>query len=50
MQGNGVITKMFGWISHPTLDTETDPKDWGLGLVLILIAAFLWSRVIKQLL
>jgi hypothetical protein len=48
-QGNGIISKMFGWIVHPTLDTDTDPKDWAGGLVLVLIASFLWSRVIRQL-
>lgn len=49
-QGNGIITKMFGWILHPSIDTDTDPTDWAAGLVLVLIVAFLWSRVVKQLL
>jgi hypothetical protein len=44
----GIITKIFGWISHPSIDTETDPIDWVSGLVLVIIAAFLWSRVVKQ--
>lgn len=46
--GNGIISKIFGWITHPTFDTETTPTDWIAGLALILIASFLWSRVVKQ--
>jgi hypothetical protein len=45
----GIFPKIFAWIQHPTFDTDTDPKDWALGLVLIVVIAFLWSRVIKQL-
>ena len=44
----GVITKTFDWIMHPTFDTQTSPKEWIAGLALILIVAFLWSRVVKQ--
>ena len=43
--GNG---KIFGWIQHPSIDTDTDPSDWLLGLVLILLLSFLWSRVVRQ--
>jgi hypothetical protein len=46
--GNGIITKIFGWITHPTIDTETEPIDWLAGLVVVLILSFLWSRVVKQ--
>ena len=45
----GIITKIFNWGKHPSFDTTTDPSDWLAGLVLILIVAFLWSRVVKQL-
>lgn len=44
----GIVTKSLNWITHPTFDTDTDPVDWLAGLALILIAAFLWSRVIKE--
>jgi len=44
----GIIAKSLAWITHPTFDTDTDPMDWIYGLVLILIVAFLWSRVVKQ--
>ncbi|HEX3643300.1 MAG TPA: hypothetical protein VHV10_18600 [Ktedonobacteraceae bacterium] len=37
------------WFLHPTFDTDTDPKDWILGLLFVLVVSFLWSRVIKQL-
>jgi hypothetical protein len=45
----GIITKIQAWIMHPSVDTESDPKDWLAGLALVIIAAFLWSRVVKQL-
>jgi hypothetical protein len=45
----GIITKIQNWFTHPTYDTQSDPKDWLAGLALIVIAAFLWSRVVKQL-
>lgn len=48
MNGNSIVGKISTWIQHPTFDTETDPKDWLAGLALIIIAAFLWSRVVKQ--
>ena len=44
----GIVTKLFSWIQSPSLDTETDPKDWLAGLVIVLLIAFLWSRVVKQ--
>ena len=47
--GTSIFGKIFTWIQHPTFDTATDPKDWLAGLVLIVIVAFLWSRVVKQL-
>jgi hypothetical protein len=47
--GSSIFGKIFNWIQHPSFDTSTTPTDWAAGLVLILIACFLWSRVIKQL-
>lgn len=47
--GVSIFGKIFTWIQHPSFDTDTDPKDWLLGLLLIVVAAFLWSRVVKQL-
>lgn len=44
----GYITKIFDWIKHPTFDTAATPKDWIYGLIVVLILAFLWSRVVKQ--
>jgi hypothetical protein len=46
---NSIFPTIFAWIQHPTFDTDTDPKDWFYGLLLIIAVAFLWSRVIKQL-
>lgn len=45
----GIITKIMNWTQHPTFDTDNSPKDYAAGLALIVIAAFLWSRVVKQL-
>ena len=44
----GFVTKIFAWIQHPSIDTESDPKDWVYGLLAVLILAFLWSRVVKH--
>jgi hypothetical protein len=46
---NGIISKTFNWIAHPSFDTQNDTSDYLLGLVLIVVVAFLWSRVVKQL-
>lgn len=45
----GIITKIFNWTKHPSIETDNNPSDYAAGLALILIAAFLWSRVVKQL-
>lgn len=44
--GNGLISKIFGWFSHPFNDDST-PTQWLAGLVLLLILAFMWSTVVK---
>lgn len=46
--GASIVGKISSWIQHPTFDTTTDPINWVAGLVLIVIVAFLWSRVVKQ--
>jgi hypothetical protein len=38
---------MFAWIEHPS-KSGGDTLDWFAGLVLILIASFLWSTVVRQ--
>jgi hypothetical protein len=43
----GLITKIFSWVSHPLYDDST-LKDWLMGLALILVVAFLWSTVVRQ--
>lgn len=45
--GNGLITKIFNWIWHPSNSSET-LTDWGAGLVVVLIASFLWATVVHQ--
>jgi hypothetical protein len=43
----GVISKCFDWLWHPQNDDSTVTQ-WVAGLVLILIAAFLWSTVVAK--
>jgi hypothetical protein len=47
MGGNGVISKILSWIMHP-LNSEGTPTEWLAGLVLLIIASFLWSTVVRQ--
>jgi hypothetical protein len=46
--GEGLITKIFSWIWSPSNSTET-LQDWAAFFVLALIAAYLWSTVVKVL-
>ncbi len=45
--GNGLISKIMSWFTHPFNDQST-PQEWLAGIVLILILAFLWSTVVKM--
>jgi len=45
--GEGLISKVFTWIWHPSNSEET-LTDWAGFLVLVLIVSFLWSTVIKM--
>jgi len=45
--GDGIISKIYGWIWHPGNSQET-LTDWSLFLVLALIASFLWATVIRM--
>ena len=45
----GIVTKLFAWVAHPSIEQDQEPKDWALGLVVVLAIAFLWSRVVRQL-
>jgi hypothetical protein len=44
----GLISKTLAWISHPFND-DSDPIDWFAFFVLTLIVAYLWSKVLRQL-
>lgn len=44
---NGVVGHIFAWGQHP-LYSEGTLWEWGAGLVLILIAAFLWHTVLQN--
>jgi len=43
----GGISKMFDWLWHPSQDSGTVAQ-WMGGLMLILIASFLWATVINK--
>jgi hypothetical protein len=45
----GLIGKIFSWGSSPTY-SDTTVQVWLYGLALVLILAFLWSTVVKQVL
>lgn len=47
MEDDGLISKIFTWFTHASYD-ESTTKQWLLGLALVLVFAFLWSTVIKQ--
>lgn len=44
--GEGIITKIYSWIWHPSNSDET-LTDWAAFLILALLAAYLWSTVIR---
>lgn len=46
---NSVIGGILNWVQHPTFETDNDPKNYAAFLALVVIVAFLWSRVVKQL-
>jgi hypothetical protein len=46
--GEGIISKIYSWVWHPSNSEET-LSDWGAGLVVVIVLAFLWSTVVKQL-
>jgi hypothetical protein len=43
----GLLTSIFSWFQHP-LSSEGTIGDWLAGLVLVLILAFLWTQVVRQ--
>jgi len=45
--GEGIISKIFSWIGHPSTSNET-LSEWAMFLVLVLIASFLWATVIHM--
>lgn len=45
----GIISKTLNWISHPYNDSDSDPLDWFAFFILTLIVAYLWVKVIRQL-
>lgn len=43
----GLISHTLDWITHPSY-SEASLGQWAAGLVVILIVAFLWTTVVKQ--
>ena len=46
---NGAITNILNYLTEPVSEEGT-LQGWFWGFVVILLLAFLWSRVVKQLL
>jgi hypothetical protein len=46
--GEGIISKIYSWIWNPSNDDATI-KDYAYGLVAVILLAYLWSTVVKQL-
>jgi hypothetical protein len=44
----GIVSKIFGWITHPINDDSTTVSQWLAGLVVIFILAFLWTTVLRE--
>lgn len=44
----GLISTTLDWITHPSYDEGTDLTDWFGFVMLALIAAYLWSKVIRN--
>jgi len=44
---NGLISQTLNWLTHPS-ESEGNVKDWAAGLAVIVMVAFLWTRVLKQ--
>jgi hypothetical protein len=47
--GNGLIGKIFSWGSSPTYSDSTT-STWLAGLGLVIVLAFLWATVVRQVL
>lgn len=43
----GLVSGIFDWGQHPLYSRGT-LLDWGAGLVLVLILAFLWKTVVDR--
>lgn len=43
----GLISKTLNWVEHPSY-SDASLQEWAGGLLLILIIAFLWTTVVKQ--
>lgn len=47
--GNGLIGKIFAWGQSP-LYSDTTVNEWLAGLGVVIILAFLWTTVLRQIL
>lgn len=49
MNGNGLVSKIFSWGNSASV-SDTPPEVWIAGLGLVLVLAFLWSTVVRDVL
>ena len=43
-----LISKSLDWVTHPTYTKSGTPQTWALGLAFILCVAYLWHRILGQ--
>lgn len=46
-QSTGLISKTLDWVLHPQF-SDADPIDWFAFAVLLILAGYLWSKVVRQ--
>lgn len=44
---NGAITRIKGWLAHP-FQSDMTAMDWVLWLGLVIVAVFLWTRILNK--
>lgn len=44
---DGIIGKIYQWFGQTALADGT-PMDWLAGVIVLILAGFLWSTVVKQ--
>jgi hypothetical protein len=46
--GNGILSKIMAWLQAPAFIEDAQPIDWFALVVVLVIAGFLWSKVVRS--